>query len=741
MAVSSDPHFNLSWSVDTTVGKVLSISSDIIRTCTSDNVQPLAILACERFGAQLAICSETRLKVEQLARRKHAFQFVKHLEASIGFMSGDAADYFASSDAGARFLGLATVLYSLGTNFQAAQALHYLLDQFSSADQMLPTIIQLKDLFEALEPKLKCSGFTDILLGWSILIFSPGSVMERICLPTPHLVGRVGVASTNLGYFPCNECPTAPDIGKMIKAMSEIQRIGQAVYAIFSIPADFAVWVIGLVRWCMGKPPSIRRKPQAPSGPDQPEKGDLHQQDTQIMVQIGDLGSKTVHIQVFKALDGLETLWDVQSHTFKSSPWTGMVSPKIYIQHRVLELQKLHKLNHVSQFMVMLATEIGERVVSSERSLAVYSFRPFLPSTQTIALFKRLLPIDDRQEFKMYEAEKLLPLWRENSRDAIEEAAFLFIELLTIALVENIYDEEPGFYIDIKCRILTRGAFLTLRKTIVDFILSSEFTLPVAPFLGVHQMALNMTGTLQRDGLTDPLISARNGQVLFLSLLETMELPNPGPLRFRVFPGLLLYEGQRYSYAEAEDLTVLGDMLNVEKVDPSDFANDATNMDIVKRPNNKWFCTKDDDFLNLYFAPDLEKDYSVWPHLFIHAPQYLIPNNPCPTPCPSDMGALKAEVTYCQTLAAAISESDPRMIRVLQSVSSRGKGFLMFMLGVFAHIWLKTNDALANRIRENTVVLVQGEACLTHACFKAEKVLRKEFGDQDLGMKRAIIIQ
>lgn len=66
-------------------------------------MQPLALLSCERFGAQLAICPETRLKVEQLARRKHTSYFFKHLEMSIGFASGDAADYLASSDAGGKF--------------------------------------------------------------------------------------------------------------------------------------------------------------------------------------------------------------------------------------------------------------------------------------------------------------------------------------------------------------------------------------------------------------------------------------------------------------------------------------------------------------------------------------------------------------------------------------------------------------------------------------------------------------
>ena len=87
-----------------------------------------------------------------------------------------------------RFLALAAAFMTLGSNFQAAKTLHVLLDEFSSNEQMLPTVKQLKDLFDTLESKLKCSGFADLLIGWSTLVFSTGSVMESLCLSTtqPH---------------------------------------------------------------------------------------------------------------------------------------------------------------------------------------------------------------------------------------------------------------------------------------------------------------------------------------------------------------------------------------------------------------------------------------------------------------------------------------------------------------------------------------------------------------------------
>jgi len=92
----------------------------------------------------------------------------------------------------ARFLGLAAALFTTGTNFVAAKTLHVLLDQYSPKNQILPTITQLKHLFDALEPKLKLSGFAEVLLGWSILVSTPAfGLASTSSLPRsghPHIV-------------------------------------------------------------------------------------------------------------------------------------------------------------------------------------------------------------------------------------------------------------------------------------------------------------------------------------------------------------------------------------------------------------------------------------------------------------------------------------------------------------------------------------------------------------------------
>jgi hypothetical protein len=43
-----------------------------------------------------------------------------------------------------------------------------------------------------------------------------------------------------------------------IRAMAEVDRLGENSFVIFKVPADFAVWAIAFVKWCLGIPPSIR---------------------------------------------------------------------------------------------------------------------------------------------------------------------------------------------------------------------------------------------------------------------------------------------------------------------------------------------------------------------------------------------------------------------------------------------------------------------------------------------------
>jgi len=52
------------WSLDATSTSVYSVARGVLQAATSDNVQPLAIIACERFGNTIAMSQEACRKME-----------------------------------------------------------------------------------------------------------------------------------------------------------------------------------------------------------------------------------------------------------------------------------------------------------------------------------------------------------------------------------------------------------------------------------------------------------------------------------------------------------------------------------------------------------------------------------------------------------------------------------------------------------------------------------------------------
>jgi len=58
----------LQWSLDSTTENALKIGLKLLQVATGDNVQPSALLACERFGSTLPICHNTRKVIEMEAR-------------------------------------------------------------------------------------------------------------------------------------------------------------------------------------------------------------------------------------------------------------------------------------------------------------------------------------------------------------------------------------------------------------------------------------------------------------------------------------------------------------------------------------------------------------------------------------------------------------------------------------------------------------------------------------------------
>ena len=239
------PPLALQWSLDPTVDSALSIASGIIKAATSDNIQPLALMACEAFGANLAMSQQTCLKMEGLAKRRNNSYVFKHIEARIGYSAGDSADQLASTEAGVRFLGFAAILDTINAgrslSFTAAQVLHGLLSNFSPNRRQLPTVRQLQDLLLALSRKTSDLGFSENVYGWLKWL--------RAVQPAVYYEERGDMAGA--------EYPTCESIQSLVQALAELERIGQAGFAVIDSVCSIASWLIATIKWCTGTPPTV----------------------------------------------------------------------------------------------------------------------------------------------------------------------------------------------------------------------------------------------------------------------------------------------------------------------------------------------------------------------------------------------------------------------------------------------------------------------------------------------------
>ena len=214
-----------------------------MRAATSDNVQPLALISCEKFGATLAMCPETNKKMEDLIIKVSGPKLVRFLKAQIGYSANDSATQLSRSLAGIQFLGLAAVIASSMDAFEGANALSEMLTASASDKTLLPTARQLKDLLAVMEHRVVRSGFADIWVGYQILISS-------------------GLrSSADNDYSKCElegllYTPASHGVSKLVDAFRQLDRLGDATtLTIRAITC--AAWVIAFTRWCLGVPPSI----------------------------------------------------------------------------------------------------------------------------------------------------------------------------------------------------------------------------------------------------------------------------------------------------------------------------------------------------------------------------------------------------------------------------------------------------------------------------------------------------
>ncbi|MCJ1246708.1 hypothetical protein MMC30_003917 [Trapelia coarctata] len=356
---------------------MFGVAKGILTAATSDNVQPLALLTAEAFGGTLAICQQTLLKVEKHAR-KNQHSVIKYLQAQVGYFPNDSASHLSSSAHGVRFLSLVAMLLCSSSHFEAAEALDLMIRSSSSQGQMMPTLTQLQDLVEALEPKLVPAGFADEILGWKTLLLKHsrlGRIYKRETCPRPKKLQALVDA-----FRTCMRLGETTGDGYENEHSSLVLKTGE------NIP-----WIISFVKWCSGLPPNILLEDGTPL---------LRQPGSRVTLCVTETAETDspyqqptiLTIELFEAIGTPSRLWEAKDHN--GYPWNGMISVSSFGMHRVSQLNMDAKND----------TEILALAVSYALPLVVEHLRPSIPNKEFMQLTFPIFPptIEITRSFKEY---------------------------------------------------------------------------------------------------------------------------------------------------------------------------------------------------------------------------------------------------------------------------------------------------------------------------------------------------
>ncbi|TPX10028.1 uncharacterized protein E0L32_001225 [Thyridium curvatum] len=227
------------WSLDTTVDQSLKVARGIMFAATSDNVQPLAVLACERFGTTLTMSERACTLIEKLVVPTPNPGVIPFLQAVVGWSKDDSASHLGKSQPGVQFLGLAASLSSADP-YRYAPALQRMVRNTAADKDLVPTVTQIQDLLEALAPRCQLSGFTESVLAWQAVL------AEHDSHPGPkHGDFRIW-------------CPPGHGVERLVDAFREIGRLGDASATGATIKtSSWMAWIAAFTEWCLGKPPRI----------------------------------------------------------------------------------------------------------------------------------------------------------------------------------------------------------------------------------------------------------------------------------------------------------------------------------------------------------------------------------------------------------------------------------------------------------------------------------------------------
>jgi hypothetical protein len=573
----------LQWSLQETANSALSVARGVMSAATSDNIQALALLACERFGATLAMCPETCDKTERLIV-KAPMPVRVFIGAYIGYSAGDSAAQLVKSKAGVQFLALAAALVTTTGPFQGGLALEVMLENSATDKTLLPTSRQLKDLLAVLEHRLVASRFADTVVYCANLLSE---------LP-PDPKDRRNFWKTETYY------PDPEGIAKLVDAFRQLNRIGDATSLRLKTTAC-TPWVIAFTNWCLGVFPTI----QLDDGTA------ILEQPTSRVTVIASKDSEhcpgleiTIHRDLRSPADLITAKWHPEL-------WTGMVSIAKYWQwlrqeydfgldlaSRCLEEALPYALNQILGLLrtssygkfdpqlplyewQQLQLESSGSTIDEELLSLVAN--PFPTDTIVADMLRKFLGLSTRVVLRPLPPGTLLAdlpvvalyiadlrkrctckdcakVSKSNfkvcdARFLFDRLAFVVADLLSLSLFE--LPDNPLVHLEHH-----RGGNSNFKQAIYSIITTG---VPEVCNIGlILKWTLKLighdieVGTAVVGDQRKWVISSEKGQVAYPRLFETCNIPRRGYLTLSWAPGLLRYQKQIYPRGVSQPHTTAG---------------------------------------------------------------------------------------------------------------------------------------------------------------------------------------
>lgn len=615
-----------------------------MRAATSDNVQPLALIACEKFGATLAMCPETNKKMEDLIIKVSGPKHVRFMRAQIGYSANDSATQLSRSLAGIHFLGLAAVLTSSGDMFDGANTLSEMLMNSASDKTLLPTARQLKDLLAVMEHRLVRSGFTDMWVGYQILLSGGlrASSEQGRCKPLGEWVGLMKI-------------PKSDGISNLVKAFGQLNRLGDAT-AITIQATSCAPWVMAFTRWCLGVPPSIIL-PNGEALLDQPASrvtlftdDDAKVDALEISAQrsIGspaDLLKSQAVTSNFHGMITVECFGQNMCHTMggrESMAYRAMCEALPYALKQSCELlqvfdpmvdRRVLDLNKAIEIADKVAEKKGEKNAEDRAArkdailreqVAKYHTQSFPDDSIISSILTRILNLESHQYLKrLNDRQRIsdLPLVREH----LHELTRGCICYVCRRGVMKSYREDDGvekcikidgFWDEISvytAYILTLSLFESPETLLVSLgPLSPRNQLPVAVRRSIQSgeltecavkeilaSARRLVGHKDSGDDLNWVVSSYKGQAVYPRVYETGNICQPGYLVLCWAPGLLFFDGEVYDRG-IEPSRLLSNRRVTDPLSMQPLPPVTEPLNLLPKMKMEWKVVRRDGYLEVY---------------------------------------------------------------------------------------------------------------------------------------------